>query len=545
MTQHHDPEAAHVLVDQHLSLEDAIQLVDGRIRLALIDTALARCAASHARLEKVIAEGRHVCGLTTGFGPNASRLMRQEDSAVLQQDRVFHLAAGVGPAFDWATGRAIVLARLMSILQGVSGASDGAITAMVTLLNGPLCPVMPSRGAGGATGDLTPLAHMVLCFQGQGEFCLRDGRRVSAVDGLAMMGLEPLDLTACDGMALVNGTSAMTGIGVINTRRMAQAIDWAIALTAALGEALGSRSEAWHPAFAALRPHPRQAATATLLRARVAGSRSLDTTLLADRCLTGIGPNTQDDMGQDPGTLRCAPQVIGAIWDTADWHGNVVATELCAASENPIFPERDAEQDTGGDGPDMPLVLHGGNAMGQHIALASDALAQAVTMLADLAARQIAQLADARMNRGLPADLNRGPEGVSGGMSGAQATATALLAEMHCIGPASAQAHSLGAGSLNGASTGTIAARLLGQKLGLLAQIHAVLALCVAQAVDIRDARATEETGSAAGFSENARTLHRLIRSKSAPLIEDRPLGHDIEALAATMARYAPPRLRG
>lgn len=545
MTQHPDPEAAHVLVDSHLSLEDAIQLVDGRLQISLLEVATARCQAAHNRLQKVITEERHVYGITTGFGPLANRLVGSDDGATLQQNLVHHLATGVGPAFDWATGRAIVLARLMSILQGVSGASETAIRALIRLLNGPLSPVMPCRGTVGASGDLTPLAHMVLCFQGRGEFCLRDGRRVAGEDGLTLMDIPPIDLAARDGLALVNGTSAMTGVGLINTRRTAQAIDWSIALTAAMAEAQGGRTEAWHPAFGALRPHPRQAAAANLLRARVVGSSRVERSHLADRCLTGIGPTTEEGIGQDAYTLRCAPQVIGAVWDTADWHGNIIATELCSATDNPIFPlHNEGDQDVSPD-LEMPLVLHGGNFMGQHVGLASDALAQAVTVLAGLAERQIARLTDERLNRGLPAFLHRGPAGLNSGLMGAQVTATALLAEMRTIGPASVHSISTNGANQDVVSMGTIAARLLGQKLGLLTQIHAILALCVAQSFDILDNQAKTSKSIEAGLSVNARTLHQLIRSKSAALTEDRPLGRDIETLAATMARYAPPKLRG
>lgn len=534
--QHDEPAAAEILVDTHLALEDAIKVIDGRMRIAVLDSARKRCAEAHERLQQVVREERHVYGITTGFGPLANRLVTQADGTLLQQNLVHHLATGVGPKFDWSTARAIVLARLMSILQGVSGASDVAVSALVKLMNSPFAPLIPSRGTVGASGDLTPLAHMVLCFQSRGTFCLRDGQQVTAAEALHRMDITPLTLEARDGLALVNGTSAMTGVGVINTRRTAQAIDWAIALTAAMAEAQSGRIEAWHEAFGALRPHPRQAAVATLLRARVKGSRTVERSLLADRCLTGIGQVTEDQIGQDAYTLRCAPQVIGAVWDTADWHGTVVGTELCSATDNPIFPAPSADE----SGSEMPMVLHGGNFMGQHVGLASDALAQAVTVLAGLAERQVARLTDERLNRGLPAFLHRGPSGLNSGLMGAQVTATALLAEMRSIGPASVHSISTNGANQDVVSMGTIAARLLGQKLGLLTQIHAVLALCTAQAFDIME----EKGGGQVGLSENAQTLHRLIRSKSDPLTEDRPLGQDIERLAATMARYAPPKLR-
>ena len=516
-----------IVLNSKLTLADAKLVIEGAVKIALHPEAIERCQKSHARLNDVIAEERHVYGLTTGFGPLANRLVDNASGAILQQNLVHHLASGVGPHFDWASGRAMVLARLMSILQGASGASEQAIDALVGVLNSALSPCVPSQGTVGASGDLTPLAHMVLCLQGRGGFCDRHGKVRDGLDALKELGLKPVDLSRRDGLALVNGTSAMTGIAVLNADLAERAIAWSIALTAAMAETQQARTEAWHPAFAQLRPHPRQADAARHLCDRLVGSNHVIRDHLAARRLTNVGHVTEERAGQDAYTLRCAPQVIGAVWDTLDWHNNVVTTELNSVTDNPIFPPCQGEE---------LLVLHGGNFMGQHVGLASDALANAVCVLAGLAERQIARMTDETLNRGLPAFLHAGTAGLNSGLMGAQVTATALLAEMRTTGAASVQSISTNGANQDVVSMGTIAARLLQSKLRTLFQIQAILCLSVAQAVDIMVSNSSEM-----GFSESTILLRRFIRDLSPTITEDRPLGRDIEALASALAVDAPP----
>ncbi|MDX8351413.1 aromatic amino acid ammonia-lyase [Cognatiyoonia sp. IB215182] len=518
---------AQVVLDRTISLPDAKLVIDGATKIALHPQALVRCAASHARLQRVIAEDRHVYGLTTGFGPLANRLVDKKDGAALQQNLVYHLASGVGPELDWEGGRAVVFARLMSILQGASGASEAVINGLVTLLNSDLSPCLPSQGTVGASGDLTPLAHMVLCFQGRGAFRNRAGDRFEGLSGLAQIGVQPFDLARRDGLALVNGTSAMTGLAVLNADLATRAVGWSIALTAAMAETQMVRSEAWHPAFAELRPHARQADAARELMTRLVGSDRVERGHLADRQLKQQANVLEARAGQDAYTLRCAPQVIGAVWDTLDWHDAVLVTELSSVTDNPIFPP-------GGD-PDF-LVLHGGNFMGQHVGLASDALANAICVLAGLAERQIARLTDEMLNNGLPAFLHEGAPGLNSGLMGAQVTATALLAEMRTVGPASIQSISTNGANQDVVSMGTISARAVRSKLHKLVQIHAILGLAVAQAIDLRSSYEPE-----LAFSVHANALRGFVRQQSPRLTEDRPLGGDIEAIAHAMTKNAPP----
>jgi tyrosine ammonia-lyase len=511
-------------IDRALALPDAFAIADGRACPVLAPAAVARCRDAHRRLCRVIAERRHVYGLTTGFGPLADRLVDPEDGVTLQRNLVHHLATGLGPDFGWTQARAIVLARLMSIAQGVSGASEASVSALLALLRSDLAPAIPSRGTVGASGDLTPLAHMTLCFQGRGAFLTRRGGRVSGPDALCRIGIAPLDLLARDGLALVNGTSAMTGVALCNSAVARRLIDWSIALSAVLLEIHRGRREAWDMAFARARPHDGQIAATTALRARLEGATRLTEAPLALRRLKSRDIAREDRIGQDAYSLRCVPQVIGAVIDALDWHDRIVATELCSVSDNPIFP---AERE-------VP-ALHGGNFMGCHVALAADSLAVAATILAGLAERQIARLTDERLNGGLPPFLQMGPPGLNSGLMGAQVTATAVLAELRSRGPASVHSISTNGANQDVVSMGTVAARHAAGALDDTAEILAILAMGVAQAMDILRMRAKD------GFSPAAWSLHAALRQASQPIEVDRPLAPDIVSLSRLVLHSDPP----
>lgn len=494
---------------------EGFSIVSGAVRPILSEQVRTRVSESHGRLQTALAERRHIYGLTTGFGPLANRLVDPDDGVILQQNLVHHLASGVGPHYAWMHSRAIVLARLNAIVQGVSGASLQTVEKLVALLASSLAPAIPSRGTVGASGDLTPLAHMVLCMQGRAGFLTREGANVPGSEALAIMGLTPLDLSERDGLALVNGTSAMTGVALCNTVYATRLLNWAVALSAALAECLGARQEAWDPVFARIRPHAGQISVTQTLNALLTGATRLETTPIAQRKLDRDAIRTEDRIGQDAYTLRCVPQVLGAARDVLDWHTSIVTTEINAATDNPVFPEDGVEP-----------ALHGGNFMGQHIGLASDSLAQALCVMAGLAERQVARLTDERLNNGLPAFLHRGRAGLNSGLMGAQVTATALVAEMRAQGAASSQSISTNGANQDVVSMGTIAARGTARQIARCSEVLAILGLSVAQAMDIL--RIQDD----ARFSDAANKMRSWVRERSPELEEDRPLGLDISRIA-------------
>jgi tyrosine ammonia-lyase len=521
------PDAADLVLDGALSLPDAAAAAEGRVLVAVGPDAMSRVAAARARLDACIAERRVVYGVTTGFGPLADRIVPADQIEVLQENLINHLASGVGAAMPWAAARATALARLNSLLQGWSGASEELVELLARLLNSDLAPAIPEKGTVGASGDLTPLSHMALALMGRGGFIDPEGRPVANAAAFAALGRPPLTLAARDGLALVNGTSAMTGVALLNAVAAARLVAWAETLTVAVAELLRGRTEAWSDAFSAARPHPGQDRSAAALRRCASGSARLVQTPAAEAILPeNAKPRRAGRVAQDAYSLRCAPQVLGAVRDTLDWHDTVVERELNSATDNPILPE------------DGPPALHGGNFMGQHVGLASDALATAIVVAAGFAERQVARLTDERLNDGLPTFLHRGPAGLNSGFMGAQVTATALVAEMRARGgAASAQSLSTNGANQDVVSMGTIAARAAAAQIEDARRVLAILALAAAQGVDIV---ANGAAPAAAGFGRSTVALWRWVRARAPEMPGDRPLGPEIEAVAAAMAAHDP-----
>ncbi|MEM9761113.1 MAG: aromatic amino acid ammonia-lyase [Pseudomonadota bacterium] len=514
-----------------LSARNADLIAAGGARLTLGEERWASIEAAHRRLGRVIDEARTVYGITTGFGPLANRALAPGQAVGLQHGLVAHLATGIGPAFGWREARLILLARLLSIAAGYSGASPVLVRLLLTVLDSDLAPSIPTRGTVGASGDLTPLAHMALCLMGRASFIDADGEAVAPAEAFARLRLSPLTLEARDGLALVNGTSAMTGLSVRNGLRAARLLAWSEALSHGMAELQRARAEHWDQVFAVVRPHPgQQGVTRRLAALRADGARlALDPAAAipggAHRAVAAETEGPDDEAMQDAYSLRCVPQILGAAADAFAFHDCVVERELNAVTDNPIFPE----------GPTP--ALHGGNFMGSHVAIAADLLANATLTVAQLVERQTARLTDERLNRGLPPFLQRGTPGLNSGLMGAQVTATALLAEMRTRAvPAAAQSISTNAANQDVVSMGTIAARNAALQLDDTARILAILALSVAQGIDVIDAR-----GDAHGLSAASRAIHGLIRTESAPLLEDRPLAGDIVRIASLIEGAPPP----
>ncbi|MEM6487446.1 MAG: aromatic amino acid ammonia-lyase [Pseudomonadota bacterium] len=529
-----------------------------------------RIARGAARLDDAIRAEVPIYGVTTGFGPLADRPIPAERRPALQEKLIAHLASGTGRPYPWRIARTIAAVRLRTIVAGYSGARAATTSTLARLLDSQLAPWIPQQGTVGASGDLTPLAHLALALMGRGAFLLPP-RPLGTVDGAlagadldtfsapgpahwpgsrhdapladaatvaACLGGTALHLHARDGLALVNGTAAMTGVAVDSQGRVERLLRWATLLSVGLAEVLRGRAEAWHQTLAAIRPHPGQRTITAALAALTAGSARLDHGFLARRAASGpdraATPSAQESESprtcpQDAYTIRCVPQVLGAVADTVSFHREVVGREVNAVTDNPIFPPPDSA--------DGALALHGGNFMGLHVALASDALSAAVLSLAGLAERQIARLTDERLNNGLPPFLTRGHVGLDSGLMGAQVSATALLAEMRTRAvPASAMSISTNGANQDVVSMGTIAARRASQHLDDAARILAILAIAVTEAVAIRSAE-----NATRPFARATDALCRAVRRTVPPILADRPLGAEIEMLAMRLAEEEAP----
>lgn len=491
----------------------------GRRPVTLGPTAAAHMAASHATLARMVEERRRIYGVTTGYGPLASHPVSPEHASLLQRHLVYHLCSGVGQPLSPVHTRAMMVARAASLAQGYSGIGAPLFQCLLDCINHDLVPVVPEMGTVGASGDLTPLAHVALALMGEGEMWHRGVRLPSAV-ALRAAGLEPVTLGHKEGIALVNGTSCMTGIAAINAERARVAAALALRLSVLYAECLGGRMEAWDPRFGVARPHAGQVAAHAALQRWSSGSDRLVSALQPpprlDESAAVDGWLPEGELPQDPYTMRCVPQVIGAVLDVLRFHDDTVATELQSATDNPlIFPDDDA-------------ILHGGNFYGQHVAFASDTLLLGVVKLAIHAERCIARLTDRAQNHGLPAFLHGGPDGVNSGFMGAQVTASALVAELRTRAvPASIQSIPTNANNQDVVTMGTIAARKTADALDLVYHVLAIHALALTQAAELRGG------AHLAGFAPSSRALVTWVRRHAEPLRSDRPLSPDIQRLSA------------
>ena len=483
----------------------------------LSEPAMVRVNVSHRRLERYLDENRRIYGVTTGYGPLANTMVGRDHAQALQRNLVAHLSSGVGAPLERDQTRATMAARATALGLGHSGVSPEAIKLLLQCLNADAIPVVPSMGTVGASGDLTPLAHIAGALMGEGEMCHRNGPPEPAAEVLSRLGFEPFTPGGKDALALVNGTSAMTGIAGLNGMLAERALKWSCLITAAHGQALNHHQEAWHPAFGAVRPHGGQQRLHRWLNALDdpdGDAPPTDAETIAESTLEQL-----EQPIQDPYSIRCAPQLLGAVSDQLDWHNQVVTTELNSVTDNPILPD------------EVDGVLHGGNFYGQHVAFASDALANAVITMGVHAERRIARLSNPRLNQGLPAFLQAEKNGLQSGFMGAQVTASALLAEMRTQAtPASIQSIPTNGDNQDVVTMGTIGARRTHHLMGLLFRLLAIDALMATQALELRAA-----SSGADGASKAIAGLCAWVRRHAPPLKDDRALSREIEVTAEAM----------
>ncbi len=481
----------------------------------------ARMQAAHELLQRMVHERRRIYGVTTGYGPLASHPVTPEHAEELQRHLLYHLASGVGRPLSEAHVRATMAARAASLARGHSGIGDPLFQLLLDCLNAGITPIVPEMGTVGASGDLTPLAHIGLALIGEGEVTV-NGTRMASTDALRAAGLTPAVLGHKEGIALVNGTSCMTGIAAVNAERARRLMALATRVAVVYAECLNGRAEAWDARVGTVRPHAGQVATHASLAQWSAGSdRLMPAEALPprlDESQAVDGWLAEGECPQDPYTIRCVPQEIGAALDVLAFHDQMVSTELQSVTDNPLILADDG------------AVLHGGNFYGQHVAFASDALALAVIKVAIHAERCLARLTDVTQNKGLPAFLHGGRDGVNSGFMGAQVTASALIAEMRSRGtPASIQSIPTNGNNQDVVTMGTIAARKTAEHLDLAYQVLAIQMLAVAQAAELRGGTSLD------GFAAASRALVAWVRELAPSLGTDRSLSREIMTVAGAL----------
>jgi histidine ammonia-lyase len=486
-----------VIDGERLTLEEVERVAIHGAPVRLSAKARKNIQDSRRLVEDILSSKRVAYGINTGFGKLCQVVIPKGQIQRLQRNLIVSHAAGVGRPLPIEVVRAMMLLRANVLAKGYSGVRPEVIQSLLVMLNGKVHPVVPEQGSVGASGDLAPLAHVALALIGQGRVICR-GREMPAARAMRKIGLSPLKLQAKEGLALTNGTQAMTAMGclaLLRAERLAKTADISGALSL---EALLGTPVSFHQQLQEARPHRGQRASARNLRTLVRRSQIV----ASHRDCTRV---------QDVYSLRCMPQVHGAARDVLNFIRQVLAVEINSATDNPlVFPRQ-------------RLVLSGGNFHGQPVALALDFLGIVLCQLANIAERRIASLLDSNVSQ-LPAFLAPDP-GRNSGFMMAQVTAASLVSESKILAhPASVDSIPTSANQEDHVSMGMTAGRKAQQILDNAEMVIGIELLCGAQGVDLR-APLKPGTGTMAAY--------KVVRKHVPHLDEDRILAPDLERAAA------------
>ncbi|HYY56650.1 MAG TPA: histidine ammonia-lyase [Pyrinomonadaceae bacterium] len=486
---------------QRLTLEEVYGVAAGESEVGLATAARERVLDSRRVIEKILADGRVVYGVNTGFGKLSDVRIAQSELSELQLNLVRSHACGVGQPLSEEETRAMMLLRANVLALGYSGARPVVIETLLSMLARGVHAVVPEKGSVGASGDLAPLAHLALACIGEGEAFYR-GERMASAEALRLAGIAPLRLEAKEGLALLNGTQAMGAVGGLALRRalrLASVADVAGAMTL---EALRGTPVAFDERIQRARPHPGQMEAAAHLRELLVESEIRQSHL------------EDDPRVQDAYSLRCMPQVHGAVRGALSHAREILETETGAATDNPLV-FADGEE-----------ILSGGNFHGAPLALALDYAAIALTDLTSISERRIERLVNPDLNEGLPPFLTAHP-GTSSGFMIAQVTAVALLSESKVLAhPSSVDNLPTSGGKEDHVSMGMTAATKLRTVVENAEHVVAIELLAAAEGLEYR---APLRPGL------GVQRAYEAVRAHAPRLVRDRSLSEDIRKIGAAV----------
>jgi histidine ammonia-lyase len=494
-----------LLDGRSLTVAEVVRVArDPAARVAVDPSARSALLESRRLVEAAVASGQTIYGINTGFGKLANVRVAPDKLNQLQVNLIRSHAAGVGTPLPAEVVRGVMLLRANVLLRATSGVRPELVEALVAMLNAGVIPVVPEQGSVGASGDLAPLSHIALALTGEGEV-LREGGTTSARQALDAAGLLPFALAPKEGLAFINGTQAQTALLALLVHDARVLWRTAVGAAAMSLEALRGTPAPLDPRIHAARPHRGQSEAAALMRALLTDSEIRES------------HRENDPRVQDAYSLRCAPQVMGAVLDAIRFAEETVAVELNASTDNPlVFDDGD--------------VLSGGNFHGQPVAQALDVLAMTLTTLQAIAERRVERLVNPDLSQGLPAFLTDDP-GLSSGFMMVQITAASLVAESRAIAmPASIGSIPTDANQEDFVPMGMASAWKAQRILANAQRVVAAELLCAAQGLEFLKPLAP---GRGVG------ALHRRLRGLTpgvARLGPDRPPGPDLERLARAVA---------
>jgi histidine ammonia-lyase len=483
-----------VIIDgESLTLEKINLVCNYNYKVEISEHVFEKINNSRNVIEKIISEKKVVYGINTGFGYLKNTAIDENDIEALQENLIISHSAGVGDYFDKNISKAMLLLRANALLKGFSGIRLSVIQRLVDFLNLDITPLVPSQGSVGASGDLAPLSHLVLPLIGKGKVLFNNQEHHSN-EVLKSNNLEPLKLKAKEGLALINGTQAMTAVGAINLIKAKRLLDISDAISATTLEALEGTRSAFRPELHLIRPHKGQIQSAKNLFKMLENSEIMN--------------NHKDcEQVQDAYSLRCIPQVHGAVRDTINYVESVVSTEINSVTDNPIVLTETEE------------IISCGNFHGEPVAMVMDFLSIALSELANISERRIERLVNPNLSNGLPAFLtDKG--GLHSGYMIAQYTAAALVSENKSLShPACVDSIPTSANQEDHVSMGTIGARKSSMILKNVENVLAIELLLSTQGLEFRKPYLP---------SDGVQVIYNYVREKIEKLDIDRDTSLDI-----------------
>lgn len=484
-----------MLTGQDLTLDQMKKVLYRKEMVGASEKSLEAVQKSREAVERIVSERRVVYGINTGFGKFSDVLINPEDVGELQLNLIRSHACGIGEPFPEKVSKAMVLLRANALLKGYSGVRPIVIEKLLELVNKEIIPVIPQQGSLGASGDLAPLSHLALVLIGEGEVFYQ-GSQINSLHALQIEGIEPIKLQAKEGLALINGTQAMTAMGVVGYLEAEQLAYESELIASMTMEGLNGIIDAFAEEVHIARGYKQQIDTAARIRR-----------YLSDSLLTSMQGEIRV---QDAYSLRCIPQVHGASWQVLDYVKEKLEIEMNAATDNPlIFDEGDK-------------IISGGNFHGQPIAFAMDFMKVAMAELANISERRIERLVNPQLND-LPAFLSPEP-GLQSGAMIMQYAAAALVSENKTLAhPASVDSIPSSANQEDHVSMGTIAARHAYQIIQNARRVIAIELICAMQAVEIRGVEK---------MATQTRRFYEKGREIVPSITKDRVFSKDIEKAA-------------
>ncbi|MFE3319313.1 histidine ammonia-lyase [Nocardia sp. NPDC059195] len=498
-----------------LSIDEIVGVARGedKIELSFTKDSYERMIATRDMKNGLIDSGVPIYGVTSGFGDSNTRQISKQKTVQLQDNLIRFLSAGTGPLASRDVVRATMLIRANCLARGWSGIRPELLELLIACLGADILPIVPERGSVGASGDLVPLSYLAALLTGQGNV-QHEGAVKTAAEALAECGLTPLALESKEGLALVNGTSFMSGFAALALHDAEQLAVVADVCTAMASQVLLGNPDHFAPFLFEQKPYVGMIASADVIRTLLIDVDALQ----VDSMNPDLHFRELENPIQDRYSIRCAPHVTGVLRDTLAWARRWVEIEVNSSNDNPLFDPVDR------------VVRHGGNFYGGHIGQSMDSLKTAVASVGDLLDRQLELIVDEKFNNGLTPNLIARLDdddvrlGLFHGFKGMQIAASSLVAEaLKETMPATSFSRSTEAHNQDKVSMGTIAARDARTVIELTQRVAAIHLIALCQAADLR---------GLACLTPATRAVYDLVRSVSEFVDADRPLDVDIEAVA-------------